>query len=264
MYDKNRFLPNVRCVIFNPANPLFNMLYFYIFASNLKNMNRIKTVLFHIISLSFVFTTGCKEHTEQKKYVEANIYTRYMDQESILKTVIGFKYGKDSTALVQDTNSYHVKFLNQVLQKKDLHGTVQYLYENRMDAAPSPLSYLLKGPDFTEQHFEEPIHPLAVTDSIINYTPGNILSLSINGKPLENREEVTVIVVDAASNTATGTIKGPVMEKTLLFNLDNPNLSKGTGKVYLVRKTYKEITKDRTKIIYLLEFYSREYDIHIG
>jgi len=222
----------------------------------------------HIILLFFAISlfacsndTTNSTNTDIKQY--ADYYVRYLAGENQLKAEAVFKKGTDSSKAISVQPEGSI-FLNQqklksfFLSKKN----IRFQYEGDKILGDDYIFRFVKDDNTTIDYDAglKDIKSFSIS-GIASKSKG--ITISWEGSPLSDREEIVVLITDEKNKAATQTFQSSP-NNAVTISADKLNkLSTGKGFVYLVRKNFGKEKIQDLNIKSAAEYYTDKIDLEI-
>ncbi len=219
-------------------------------------------------SLVLVFCYACKSDVPQKQpsqTIFAELFVRYLQNESALKTEATFKKGEDISTATWKEFTDGVKLDGQFMKFKNLKDKLmRYQLESRNKYAGrytfEVVDNVLK--DFKVTLGMTDIKNFQVDNPII---PGKGMLLKWEGDPLQEDEKLVLLFSDENNKAYSCTITGPTpkSEKQISPAI-LPDIIPGKGQLYLVKKKHIQQNGKYQQVKGNIEFYTNSKAIVVG
>ncbi len=224
-----------------------------------------KTIFFFLV---LVFCYACESDVPQKQSPQtifAELFVRYLQNESALKTEATFKEGKDASTATWKEFTDGVKLDGQFMKfKNHKDKLMRYQLKSRNKYAGQ---YTFEVADQTLKDFKV---TLGMTD-IKNFQvdnpiiPKKGMRLSWDGDALQEDEKLVLLFSDENNKAYSCTITGPTpkSEKQISPAI-LPDMIPGKGQLYLVKKKQVQQNGKNQQVNGNIEFYTNSKEIVVG
>ncbi len=218
-------------------------------------------VKFSICSL-FIMMIGCQANTNQdKEKISVQYYFRFLEPEQQIKVEATFFKG-DSTRQ-RNISVEKAYFQDQVMEARKLkmHGT---RYRSEMSGTyPQSLSFKFID-EQGNTHSHQTSMPPVLSFDIKTSKQSDEMILNWEGAPLSPTESIVLLFSDKDERIISHTYQGPTSNTTITFSKEKlEELSKGDGKLYLVKKRLSKETTDDIYTQTLIEYYTQAITFNI-
>lgn len=227
-------------------------------------MKSLYIISFFGLFLFFACKADKKTNTNEQAFISSGYYLRYLEEEKELKTEATFQQG-DSSANTQAKTYSGVFFNNQEMAFKKLSDANQRYILNTKGDFPSEnivFSFINDNGQKESQQFSFSSMKNLATKGPASKSKG--ITVTWEGQALTAQESVICLFSDKNNRTTNTILKGPSEGSQINIPAEKLSaLTKGIGKLYLVRKN--RIRKDelRRSSFAVLEYYTTAIDIEV-